>query len=224
MDLSKELLSVLVDAQLLHLQWNNDTLVDHGGNYLRKVVVYCGQILEKNESVWGCNRNKTTANQGYQIDRKLVFSIFKLLITEYSLNHNLDKEQIVNEILYYESSSNSFIETLETLMQSCLLNRVDFKSYFRLVHFSGMNGSSFFSELCAHFALNRFRISKGYMGLTPGNYIPHDQSRNWHDLDCAIASAFSIGKNVNAIDLIRQELDRIYSQTVLAPVTQLRKE
>lgn len=224
MDLNKELIAVLVNAQLLHIRRNNDSFTSHTYNYLRKIVVYCGRILEENESYWGWRNTSTSTNPGYRLDKKTAVSIFILLLTEAAKNHNQDKDKVINEVFSVEQTTIGFIEALETLIQSCLNNRVDFNSFFCLLTCADISHSELYSELCAHFSLNRFRISKGYMGMVAGNYIPSDPARNWCDMDFAVTTAYSIGNNVNAIDLICRELEKVYCDKFIAKVTSLRND
>lgn len=215
MKLRTSLITPIVNAQIAHIKIADHSFLQNNKNYLRKVVCHGGKILADNEHCWGWGGNSISGiKDRVVLDPRIAVQILVLMLTESAKEFKMDSGLIVSEIDKVQDCSKGFIETVERLIQSSINQYADYQSYFGLLTYAGLTEATLYAELNAHFALTKFRVQKGYMGVRAGNYIHENESIGWNDAQCAKEYAYGAGLGTNAIELIMEGLEKTYKNVI----------
>ncbi|UUA75165.1 hypothetical protein [Cellvibrio sp. QJXJ] len=204
----------IVEAQVSHIEKHDQRFLKSNINYLRNVIITAAQILEKNEKLWGWSSKAHTNVTKPQLSFDEARSLFVMLITAAAKVRELDTDAIVYQIDFITDQSLDFVGALDALIKSCSESKIDFPRFFRIIELAGMTQELFFTDMCSHLALRQFRIERGYMGVTPGNYIHIDEHLQWNDEEFATISGRSIGLKADTLFMVHAALCEGYDKTV----------
>lgn len=223
MKFQREVLTGIVKAQVDHLLCMDPQFPNDYDGYMFNVIVCAGKVLELNQGHWTRVTGFKVPHAKVLLPSELMVKMFVYMITQSAKEKQRDLNAIVDAIMATELPSTDFETTINTLIQAATNKQADYASYFKLLALSGVNEQTLQLHLIAHFALTKFRIEQGYMGLRPGNYIPEDIRRNWNDSAFTMERARVYLGNPKAIDLIQQDLKNAYELMLVANVVPLKR-
>lgn len=212
MKLRAELIAPLVKAQIEHIKIADPDFLDKKKNHLRKAVTLTSSILAENEHCWGVTNDYRLLKGRITFPTELISPITIHLLTASIKQFQFDADLVVSEIEKVQDSSLGFIESLEALIQSSLNEYSDYQNLFRVLTLAEITEQTFYGEIIAHFALTKFRIQKGFMGVRPGNYIPVADSAGWDDQQCAKEYSYGVGLSPTALEQVLEGLEKSYSK------------